>query len=323
MHHFKKNVKKLIDLVFSPLTIISVLWLKYIRKSIVKFWEDDSIISKSIFNRIGVFPILDHYYEPRFNYKRLKFSLREDRQLNGIDLNVSEQLSFLKNFNYNEEINEINKLPEAELTFSFSKGPFRSGDAEYLYNLIRFLKPKKIIEIGSGHSTLIVQHGLAKNLEEKSNYKCQHICIEPYENSWLEKLPVKVIRNLVEDVDLNYFKQLNENDILFIDSSHIIRPQGDVLFEYLQILPSLNCGVFVHIHDIFTPKDYLSEWLMDGTLFWNEQYLLESFLSLNSSFKIIGALNHLKHNFYNELAEKCPMLTNDREPGSFWIRKIN
>jgi len=323
MNTLKKNFKKILDILFSPLTLISALWLRFIRQSIVKFWEDDSLVSKAIFNKVGVFPVLDHYYEPRFNYKKLKFSLRDDRQLTGIDFNVSEQLLLLGKFNYNEELKEIANLPEKELTFSFLKGPFRSGDAEYLYNIIRLLKPKKIIEIGSGHSTLIAQHGIAKNLAENLNYNCDHTCIEPYENLWLEKLPVKVIRILVEDVEIDFFKQLNENDILFIDSSHIIRPQGDVLFEYLQILPSLNKGVIVHIHDIFTPKDYLTEWLMNGTLFWNEQYLLESFLSLNSSYQIIGALNYLKHNFYNELAEKCPMLSEEREPGSFWIKKIN
>ena len=156
---------------------------------------------------------------------------------------------------------------------------------------------------------------------ENKDSQCEHTCIEPFENLWLEKLSVKVIRKLVEDVDVNFFNQLDENDILFIDSSHIIRPQGDVLFEYLQILPILKCGVIVHIHDIFTPKDYLDEWKIKGTLFWNEQYLLESFLCLNSSYKIIGALNYLKSNYYDELAEKCPMLTKDREPGSFWIKK--
>jgi predicted O-methyltransferase YrrM len=323
MRSIKKSLKKVFDILFSPLTLISALWLRFIRQSIVKFWEDDSVISKAIFKKVGVFPILDHYYEPRFNYNKLKHSLREDRQLNGIDLNVSEQLAFIKKFKYNDEILEIANLPPNEMTFSFSEGPFRSGDAEFLYSIIRLLKPKKIIEIGSGYSTLMAQHGIGKNLNENNRYSCDHTCIEPYENSWLEKLPVKVIRSLVEDVDIDYFSQLNENDILFIDSSHIIRPQGDVLFEYLQILPILKKGVLVHIHDIFTPKDYLSEWFLEGTLFWNEQYLLESFLSLNPSFKIIGALNYLKHNHYDDLLEKCPMLTRDREPGSFWIQKTN
>lgn len=323
MKTFKTFLLNILDLVFSPLTLISAIWLKFIRRRIVRFWDNDSMISKTIFLKIGIFPIIDHYYEPLFNPKRLKHSYGKDRQLNGIDFNLQEQLSLLKKFNYNTELKEIANMQASELTYSFSKGPFLSGDAEYLYNIIRLLKPKRIIEIGSGHSTLIVQHAIIKNLKENNTYQCEHVCIEPFENLWLEKLPVKVIRSLVEDVDENFFKQLNENDILFIDSSHIIRPQGDVLFEYLQILPILNKGVIVHIHDIFTPKDYLNEWITNGTLFWNEQYLLESFLSLNNSYNIIGALNYLKHNYYNELAEKCPMLTKDREPGSFWIKRIN
>lgn len=318
-----KYVIKFIDLVFSPLTFLSAVWLKFIRRKIVKFWSNDSLLSKKIFAKVGMFPIVDHYYEPLFNFQKLKYSLRKDRQLPGIDFNIKEQLEFISTFNYNEEFKLINGLPENKLTFSFNKGPFRSGDAEFLYNIIRKIKPKKVIEIGCGHSTLMAQHALSQNSIDNNADTCEHICIEPFENAWLEELPITVVRKLVEDVDPDFFKQLQENDILFIDSSHMIRPQGDVLFEFLQILPILNKGVVVHIHDIFTPKDYLSEWLIDGTLFWNEQYLLEAFLSFNSSFKIIGALNFLKHNYFKELSEKCPYLTFDREPGSFWIKKVN
>ena len=94
-----------------------------------------------------------------------------------------------------------------------------------------------------------------------------------------------------------------------------------MLFEYLEVLPLLNRGVLVHIHDIFTPKEYLSEWMFDGKVFWNEQYLLEAFLSFNSSFRILGSLNYLMHHHYNELQAKCPFLTPEREPGSFWMQK--
>lgn len=317
----KKIILWIIDLLFSPLTLLSALWLKFVRRRIVTLWADDSLVSKQIFIKVGVFPIIDHYFEPLFNYKKLKHSLRDDREISGINLNVLEQLALLKQFNYNDEIKEISKLPDRQLNFSFNKGPFRSGDAEFLYNIIRLLKPKKIFEIGSGHSTLMAQHALAKNLTESPENIAEHVCIEPFEAPWLEKLPVKVIRSLVEDIDVGFFKQLNAGDILFIDSSHMITPQGDVLFEYLQILPILATGVIVHIHDIFTPKNYLSEWLEKGTVFWNEQYLLEAFLTMNDSYKIVGALNYLKHNHYNELAEKSPMLTPDREPGSFWIQR--
>ena len=318
-----KFLLKIIDIIFSPLTIVSALWMKFLRRRVVVYWSDNSFVSKKIFLTVGVFPIIDHYYEPLFNSKRLKYALDKDRSLPGIDMNVSEQLSFLKKFHFNEEIIKISNLPESELNFSFIKSPFGYGDAEYFYNIIRSIKPKKIIEIGSGHSSLIVQHALVNNGKENNTDLCEHICIEPFENFWLEKLPIKVLRKLVEEVDLNIFKELNENDILFIDSSHVIRPQGDVLHEILQLLPILKKGVLVHFHDIFTPKDYPSNWLIKGTLFWNEQYLLESFLSFNDSYKIIGALNYLKHHHFNELVEKCPLLSNEREPGSFWIQKIN
>jgi hypothetical protein len=139
---------------------------------------------------------------------------------------------------------------------------------------------------------------------------------------WLEEAGVSVVRKKVEEVELSFFSQLQENDILFIDSSHIIRPRGDVLFEYLELLPSLNTGVIVHVHDIFSPKNYLKQWLQDEIRFWNEQYLLEAFLSHNSSWKIVAALNYLHHNHYEKFKLVAPYLRPEREPGSFYIQKI-
>ena len=139
---------------------------------------------------------------------------------------------------------------------------------------------------------------------------------------WLEKTGVSVIRQRIEDIDLTFFKELEEDDVLFIDSSHIIRPQGDVLFEYLELLLTLNRGVIVHVHDIFSPKNYPSLWLQEQVRFWNEQYLLEAFLSHNTDWEIIGALNYLHHNHYEALKVAAPFLTPDREPGSFYIQKV-
>jgi hypothetical protein len=94
-----------------------------------------------------------------------------------------------------------------------------------------------------------------------------------------------------------------------------------VLFEYLEILPELKHGVLIHVHDIFTPKDYLNKWIYDRHLLWNEQYLLEAFLSFNHEFRIIGALNYLTHNYQKEFADKCPIFNVQpwQEPGSFWM----
>ncbi|WP_217371889.1 class I SAM-dependent methyltransferase [Spirosoma rhododendri] len=167
-------------------------------------------------------------------------------------------------------------------------------------------------------------NAIARNHHDDPTYSCEHICIEPYKMPWLEQTNVTVQRAKVEDVDRSVFTSLQAGDILFIDSSHIIRPQGDVLTEYLEILPILNVGVRVHIHDIFTPCDYLHEWVYKEHFLWNEQYLLEAFLSFNRSFKIIGAVNYLKHHYPDLLLANCPILATQphREPGSFWIEKL-
>jgi predicted O-methyltransferase YrrM len=317
----KKIIVTALDYILSPFTYLAAIWLRFIRKNNVGFWGTVSPLGKKIFKSVGVFPIIDHYYEPLFDGSKLT-SLRENRHLPGIDLNVIGQTAFLNRFNYGDELLEISKLPANRLNYSFTTGPFRAGDSCVLYSMVRYNKPRRIVEIGCGSSTLIIQHAITNNKKEDMSYACEHICIEPYENEWIAKLDVVVKRQKVEDVDLAIFKALGENDILFIDSSHMIRPQGDVLFEYLQILPSLKKGVIIHIHDIFTPKDYLDEWILTGVNFWNEQYLLEAFLSCNNQFEIVCAVNFLKHNYYETLARISPMLTmEDHEPGSFWIRK--
>jgi len=276
-------------------------------------------VNAKIFTKLGLFPVRDHYYQPLINPERhLKKSLREDRNLPGINFNVEEQLLLLQSFDYNNELEQFPLNKKRNFQYYYKNGSFESGDAEFLYSMIRKKKPARFIEIGCGFSTLIANHAIRKN-----DQACEHICIEPYEVEWINQLSVHVIRKKVEEVALDVFRRLQKDDILFIDSSHIIRPQGDVLFEFLEILPQLNRGVIVHIHDIFTPKDYLDEFIFNFRYLWNEQYLLEAFLSNNHDFRIIGAVNYLRHHYFEELSAKCPILKSQgyREPGSFWMVK--
>ena len=315
-----KPVFPLFDLLLSPFTLMASVLLFGIRKARIR----NMPISKLIFKSVGVFPITDHYYEPFFNDKHLKAPLDRDRSLPGIDLNDHEQIALLNRFTYQEELASIPyEKPGSELLFYYDNPSLGPGDAEYLYCIVRHFKPARIIEIGSGYSTLMAKQALEKNKVENGGYQCDHICIEPYEMPWLEKAGVKVIRELVENVELTLFQSLQENDILFIDSSHIVRPQGDVLFEFLEILPSLKKGVIIHVHDIFSPRDYTRQHLVEDILFWNEQYVLEAFLSCNNQFKIIAALNYLKHHYPAEMMAKMPLLRKypAHEPGSFWMRK--
>lgn len=310
----------LLDIIFIPFTLLSAILLKSIRIFNITPWRTHSQISKYILEMVGIFPITNHYYEPAFKYN--KNDVLKERILPGINFNIANQLIFLNNFTYNSELINISKLPLSQYNYSYINSPFKAGDSCILYNMVRFTKPKNIIEIGCGSSTLMIQHAIKDNIINDSNYNCNHYCIEPYENKWLENLNLNVIRQKVETLDISFFKNLDENDILFIDSSHIIRPGGDVLFEFLEILPILNKNVYIHIHDIFTPNNYLHEWLIDGVNFWNEQYLLEAFLSCNEKFEIVLSLNFLKNNYFDILKEKSPLLNKEHEPGSIWLKKI-
>ena len=318
----KKNLQQAIvtifDIVLAPMVFPASCLLKAVRKAGIQRMP----LCRHILMLVGVFPIRNHYHEPLFDSRQLTGPLDQDRILPGMDWNVSEQLDVLGKFHFNEELKDIPSVKSDELIFHFNNDSFESGDAEYWYNLIRLKKPARIFEIGSGNSTLMARKAISRNQQELPGYECKHLCIEPFERPWLDRLGVTVIRQRVEKVDKTMFEELEKDDILFIDSSHIIRPQGDVLFEYLQLLPLLKTGVIVHIHDIFSPRDYLGKWLTDEVKFWNEQYLLEAFLTSNVHWKIIGALNFLRHHHFQELQGKCPFLTPDREPGSFYIQKI-
>jgi transposase len=101
--------------------------------------------------------------------------------------------------------------------------------------MIRHFKPRRIVEIGAGNSTLLARKAIAKNAEGAPSYTCDHVCIEPYEAPWLEKTGARIVRTRVEECPFELFENLGQNDILFIDSSHVIRPQGDVVHEYLHI----------------------------------------------------------------------------------------
>jgi predicted O-methyltransferase YrrM len=310
LNSFKIPIDIIFFLILIPASIILLLYRK--------IGSHKLIISKRLLKLIGIFPIIDHYYEPQFNFDSLKIDLNKNRNLNGIKFNLKNQLKNIKKLNFTEELINLNlKERSPNYHFNINNKFFEKGDAEVYYQVIRYFRPSQIIEVGSGHSTLIALEALKKN-----NTKNIITCIEPYENRWLEDLGVKIIRKKIEDINFKKFLNLNKNDILFIDSSHMIRPQGDVLKIFLEILPKLKKGVIVHVHDIFTPKNYPKRWLIKENKFWNEQYLVEALIGNSNKYEIFLSLNFLKNKFYNKLKRICPYLTKADEPSSLYL-KIN
>jgi predicted O-methyltransferase YrrM len=321
LRKFLKPVFPILDILIFPFTLLASILLYAIRKMRIA----NMPVSKWIFKKVGVFPITNHYYEPLFDDRHLKHPLERDRFLPGINWNDQQQVELLTTFQYQNELSAIPyKKTDDVFSFYYDNPSLGPGDAEFLYSMVRHLKPSRIIEIGSGYSTLMVQKAILDIQILHPSYKAELICIEPYEMPWLEKTGVQVVRKLVEEVPLELFSTLGENDILFIDSSHMVRPQGDVLFEFLEILPVLKKGVIIHVHDIFSPKDYTKRHLVEDVMFWNEQYILEAFLTCNQEFTIIGALNYLKSHHPELLYAKLPILGKNRDhvPGSFWMKKV-
>jgi predicted O-methyltransferase YrrM len=312
-----KALLPLVDLVLFVFVIPAALLLWMVRRLGLARLR----LTRAVLIRIGLLPVRNHYYEPFVVPRELRYPLDQERKLPGIDLNVAGQLEFLSTLTFEKELAHLATPGSRPGEYSFGNASFESGDAEYLYQVIRRIKPSRVYEIGSGYSTLMVRAALKRNAEELPGYGCRHLCIEPFEAQWLESTGVEVMRQRVEDVDQALFQELGRGDLLFIDSSHMIRPQGDVVTEYLEILPILRSGVIVHIHDVFTPRDYLEEWVVRSLRLWNEQYLMEAFLTDNDNWAIIGALNWLKHSHFDDLKRVCPYLTIEREPGSLYMRR--
>jgi hypothetical protein len=188
--------------------------------------------------------------------------------------------------------------------------------------MLRHLEPNKLIEVGSGASSCVTLDTNELFLGNEVN--CTFI--EPFP-AFLKSLikdtdksNVRIIDSKLQDVPLNLFKELQENDILFIDSTHVSKFNSDVNYILHEILPVLSNGVYIHFHDIFFPFEYPKEWLLNG-MAWNEQYILRAFLEYNNHFKIILFNTYLETIYQEKLKERFPLLFKNTG-GSIWIKKI-
>jgi hypothetical protein len=264
------------------------------------------------------------YESPFIDYEEIEKnpSLIDKFSFKGIDklnLGLNEIDTIMIDNIIKKYIDEWNPSNENE-KYSFTKNPkynmsYPEFDAFILYAFIRHYKPNKIVEIGSGSSTKVMIEALIKN-----NNGCKLFCIEPYNDisHLVDIYPINIIKDKVENLDINFFSDLTANDILFIDSTHVLKPYGDVEYEYLHILPLLKNQCLVHIHDIFYPYDYPKGWLIDWKCTLTEQQFLIAFLYGNSHWKCISANNYLLINNEHIIPEKIQYKCG----GSFWIQKM-
>ncbi len=197
---------------------------------------------------------------------------------------------------------------------------FGAADAAVYRAMLADLRPARVLEVGSGFSTAVLLDETGANPDLAA---VEITCVEPFPDRLLSLLSdadrgrVRLIRQPVQDVEPGLFDQLGPGDVLFIDSSHVVKAGSDVVWLILHILPRLAAGVVVHVHDVFWPFEYPAAWLAERRD-WTEAYLLNAFLAGNSSWEILFFASWL----WRSKPDLVPACLADQQPGSIWIRKV-
>ena len=209
-----------------------------------------------------------------------------------------------------------------EHRYYFKNNYYSFGDAIALYMILRSFKPRRLVEVGSGFSSACA----LDTIDAFSPHEVSLVFIEPYADR-LEALlrnqdqtRVAIVKKPVQQVDLSVFEVLGENDILFIDSTHVSKTGSDVNHLFFNVLPRLKPGVLVHIHDIFFPFEYGSGWVKGDNRSWNEAYLLKAFLMYNSMFEIVFFNDYFRRYHRDLIEETCPNFLKNAG-GAIWLRR--
>lgn len=281
---------------------------------------------KAELNELNKFAPIGHFYSPvpsldevRKNEKTIFGTI--PRTLPGIDLNEEEQIRLFNEFKKYYKDLPFPSHKADNLRYFFENGYYSYSDAICLYSMIRYLEPKKIIEVGSGYSSCVILD--TNELFFRNSIQCAFI--DPFPQSLLslidegDKERLTIIPRKLQDVEFGEFITLHENDILFVDSTHVSKVNSDVNHLLFQILPRLRRGVYIHFHDIHYPFEYPKEWIYEGRA-WNEAYILRAFLQYNKSFKIVFFNTFLEH-FHEDRFKKEMPLCMKNKGGSIWIKK--
>lgn len=267
-----------------------------------------------------------HFYSPVINH--LEIHQREKQiwpdalpdQLPGIDLNLDRQLQWVETMKgYYPGI----PYPEQPLPghrYYYENVYYSYNDAIMLYTFYRKLQPRRVIEIGSGFSSAAML-----DARDQLKYPTKFTFIDPFPERLqglltdADKHSVSIITKPVQEVALSLFEGLQAGDILFIDSSHVLKTGSDVQHNLFHILPRLQPGVYIHFHDAFWPFEYPKNWVLKGTN-WNELYALRSLLMHNNTYSV-ECFSHYLHSRQEQLFADLPN-TRKNWGGNLWLRKL-
>jgi predicted O-methyltransferase YrrM len=273
-----------------------------------------------------LFPI-GHFYSPMYDLREIGASRARiwpdaPRETLDMDWREQDQLALCNRvFAAQEPLSLRTDVPDSPAEYWCGNDQFPPLDASVLAAMLRHLRPKRMIEVGSGYSSLVTAR---INRDELDKSMC-FTCIEPYPREFLQD-GVDGISNLrielIQDTPLEIFEALGDKDVLFIDTSHTVKTGGDVTWIFHEIVPRLKKGVVVHVHDFFLPEEYPEVWVEQGRG-WNESYLVRSFLSYNDAFHILWAVRYMLI-YHDDAVTRAFRLRDNanRAGGSLWFQRV-
>lgn len=245
----------------------------------------------------------------------------------GLDVNEQEQRRMVDEIipRYKEECKFPLAPTDCPHEYYVNNNLFGLVSAAVYHCMIRHYKPRTVIEVGAGNSTYVAARAMRMNDLADDRL----IAIEPNPNEVLRTgFPglSELVQRPVQDVPLSFFERLQDNDLLFIDSSHVVRLGGDVIYLYLEVLPRLVPGVLVHVHDVYLPGNHPKRWVVDFRHFWTEQYLLQAFLAFNTAFEVLWSGTYAATRWPDDLERLLPNPLGQQinyQSSSFWMRRCS
>jgi hypothetical protein len=266
------------------------------------------------------------YYSPIPDLSRAPEDVWTRRSaLRGLNLSTDSAMEFVER-ELGPAISELDipmQDPGVVGEFFLANQGFGTVDAELLYAMIRAMQPRRVLELGSGYSTLLINMACRRNAAD--GVDTAHEVFDPYPRPHIlgdePAPPSKLTAISATDVPLDLFAGLERGDILFVDTTHTVKLNSDVNFVVLDVLPVLKPGVLVHFHDVFLPWEYPRQWLSEMHWYWTEQYLLQAFLEYNRSFEVLVPAHALAREHPERLAAVIPSFSPPAAPGSMWMRR--
>lgn len=281
-------------------------------------------ILRSGAERAGLQVVPKTFYSPIPDLAELSPDIWERRsELRGVHFDLDEQLSWIEEHiapamsQFSPPEHDTGRVSE----YTLANDSYGRVGADILHGVVRGLRPRRIVELGSGQSTLIMAAAAARNAAEGVQTELR--TYDPFPGAAVTGLTgaTTLHRMRAQDVPLEVFAELQAGDVLFVDTTHTVKLGSDVNHIVLDVLPMLAPGVLVHVHDIFLPYEYPRKWAEESGLYWAEQYLLQAYLSGNAHYEVLVATFALCRERGEAMARLAPTWQPGATASAFWMRR--